>query len=49
MKKTILFLFISVFIGCNNPISWQNYDESDEIRQSKSHANKRMHLSLIHI
>lgn len=47
MKKTILFLFISVFIGCNNPISWQNYNESDEIRQSKSHANKRMQFKLI--
>lgn len=47
MKKTILFLFITVFIGCNNPILWQNYDESDEIRQSKSNANKRMQFKLI--
>ena len=33
MKKTILLLFTTVLIGCNNPVSWQNYDESDEIRQ----------------
>ena len=47
MKKTILFLFITVFIGCNNPISWKNYDESDEIRLSKSNDNKRMQFKLI--
>ena len=47
MNRIILFLFITVFIGCNNPISWKNYDESDEIRQSKSHPNKRMQFKLI--
>ena len=47
MKKTILFFFISVLIGCNNPVPWKNYDESIEIEKSKSHSNKRMQFKLI--
>ena len=47
MKKTILLLFTTILIGCNNPVSWQNYDESDEITKSKSNTNKRMQFKLI--
>ena len=47
MKKTILFFFISVLIGCNNPVPWKNYDESIEIEKSKRHSNKRMQFKLI--
>ena len=47
MKKTILFFFFTVLIGCNNPVPWKNYDESIEIEKSKSHSNKRMQFKLI--
>ncbi len=47
MKKIILFLLITIVIGCNTPISWKNYDESVEINESKNQPNKRMQFKLI--
>ena len=47
MKKTFLFILITIFFSCSEHISWVNYDESSEIYENQDHPNKRMRFKLI--
>ena len=47
IKKTFLFILITIFFSCSEHISWVNYDESSEIYENQDHPNKRMRFKLI--